>query len=138
MALAPSIESAIHHHLARAGACSLDELTALLPGYCWAQVFAALDRLTREGTGALTPPAPLPPSSRSPLIELPWSAKVTPTARAGRGLTWGCCTRRRYARTGTSFTRWITPGTPPQTRRSCRIGPQKDPLNDAGTPFISL
>ena len=53
------IASAIHHQLARAGACSLDELTALLPGYCWAQVFAAVDRLTREGTGALTHPAPL-------------------------------------------------------------------------------
>jgi len=58
MPLAPSIELAIHHQLARAGACSLDELTALLPGYCWAQVFAAVDRLTREGTVALTPPAP--------------------------------------------------------------------------------
>jgi hypothetical protein len=60
MALAYSlIESAVHHHLARAGTCSLDERTALLPGSCWALVFAALDRLTRAGTGALTLPAPL-------------------------------------------------------------------------------
>jgi hypothetical protein len=36
-------------------------------------------------------------------------------------------------RTGTSFKRWITPGRPPQARRSCRIGPQKDPLE--GAPY---
>jgi len=52
------IESAIHQQLARAGTCSLDELAALLPGYSWAQVFAAVDRLTREGTVALQHPAP--------------------------------------------------------------------------------
>ena len=52
------IESAIHQQLARAGTCSLDELAALLPGYSWAQVFAAVDRLTREGTVALKHPAP--------------------------------------------------------------------------------
>lgn len=53
-----SIESAIHQQLARAGTCSLDELAALLPCYSWAQVFAAVDRLTREGTVALKHPAP--------------------------------------------------------------------------------
>ena len=47
------IESAIHQQLARAGTCSLDELAAQLPSYSWAQVFAAVDRLTREGTIAL-------------------------------------------------------------------------------------
>jgi hypothetical protein len=52
------IESAIHQQLVRAGTCSLDELAALLPGYSWAQVFAAVDRLTREGTVALKHPAP--------------------------------------------------------------------------------
>jgi hypothetical protein len=52
------IESAIHQQLTRAGTCSLDELAALLPGYSWAQVFAAVDRLTREGTVALKHPAP--------------------------------------------------------------------------------
>lgn len=52
------IESAIHQQLARAGTCSLDELAALLPSYSWAQVFAAVDRLTREGTVALKHPAP--------------------------------------------------------------------------------
>jgi DNA-binding transcriptional regulator PaaX len=56
MTLAYSIESAIHQQLARAGTCSLDELAALLPGYSWAQVFAAVDRMTREGTVALKHP----------------------------------------------------------------------------------
>ena len=50
------LESAIHQELARVGTCSLDELAALLPGYSWAQVFAAVDRMTREGTVALKHP----------------------------------------------------------------------------------
>ena len=58
MAQAYLIESAIHQQLARVGTCSLDELAALLPGYSWAQVFAAVDRLTREGTVSLRHPAP--------------------------------------------------------------------------------
>jgi hypothetical protein len=58
MAQAYLIESSIHQQLDRAGTCSLDELAALLPGYSWAQVFAAVDRLTREGTVALKHPAP--------------------------------------------------------------------------------
>jgi len=58
MAQALSIESAIHQQLARAGTCSLDELAALLPVYSWCQVFAAVDRLTREGTVSLKHAAP--------------------------------------------------------------------------------
>ena len=58
MAQAYSLESAIHQQLARVGTCSLDELAALLPGYSWAQVFAAVDRLTREGTVSLRHPGP--------------------------------------------------------------------------------
>jgi len=58
MAQAYSIESAIHQQLARAGTCSLDELAALLPGYSWAQVFAAVDRMTREGTVTVKHPGP--------------------------------------------------------------------------------
>jgi hypothetical protein len=58
MAQGSSIDSAIHQQLARAGTCSLDELAALLPLYSWGQVFAAVDRLTREGTVALKHPAP--------------------------------------------------------------------------------
>ena len=59
MAQAYSVESAIQQQLARVGTCSLDELIALLPGYSWAQVFAAVDRLTREGTVTLQHPGPL-------------------------------------------------------------------------------
>ena len=58
MAQALSIESAIQQQLARAGTCSLDDLAALLPGYSWGQVFAAVDRMTREGIVALKHPAP--------------------------------------------------------------------------------
>lgn len=54
-----SLESAIRQELARVGTCTLDELVALLPGYSWAQVFAAVDRLTREGTVTLQHPDPL-------------------------------------------------------------------------------
>jgi hypothetical protein len=58
MAQSSSIESAIHRQLVRVGTCSLDELAALLPVYSWGQVFAAVDRLTREGTVTLTHPGP--------------------------------------------------------------------------------
>jgi hypothetical protein len=52
------IESAIQQQLALVGTCSLDELADLLPGYSWGQVFAAVDRLTREGTVTLKHPGP--------------------------------------------------------------------------------
>ena len=52
------LESEIHRQLAQVDSCSLDELAALLPGYSWAQVFSAVDRLTRGGTVTLTHPAP--------------------------------------------------------------------------------
>jgi hypothetical protein len=58
MAQAYSLESAIHQQLARVGTCSLDELAALMTGYSWAQIFSAVDRMTREGTVALTHPGP--------------------------------------------------------------------------------
>ena len=53
-----SLESAIHQQLARVNSCSLDELASLLPGYSWAQVFFAVDRMTREGTVTLKHPGP--------------------------------------------------------------------------------
>jgi len=58
MAQAYSIDSAIRQQLAMVGSCSLDELAALLPVYSWAQVFSAVDRLTRDGTVSLKHPAP--------------------------------------------------------------------------------
>lgn len=54
-----SLESAIHQKLAQLGTCSLDELATLLPDHSWVQVFAAVDRLTRNGTVTLKHPAPL-------------------------------------------------------------------------------
>ena len=75
MALAHSIESAIHQQLARAGTRSLDELMPQLPGYSRTQVFAAVDRLTRAGTVALTHPAPFHFFSHSHRIEPPRSAR---------------------------------------------------------------
>lgn len=53
-----SIDSAIRRKLTQVGACSLDELADLLPGSSWAQVFSAVDRMTREGTVILTHPDP--------------------------------------------------------------------------------
>lgn len=58
MAQRYSLESAIQQQLSQVGTCSLEELAFLLPGYSWAQVFSAVDRLTREGTIALNHPAP--------------------------------------------------------------------------------
>jgi len=43
------VESAILETLERGGPCSLDELYQTLSAYSWNQVFAAVDRLTRNG-----------------------------------------------------------------------------------------
>lgn len=45
-----SLDSAIHHVLARVGTCTLEALAGRLPSYSWSQVFAAVDRLSRGGT----------------------------------------------------------------------------------------
>jgi hypothetical protein len=58
MADAYWLDLAIQQQLARVGTCSLEELAALLPEYSWAQVFAAADRLTRDGTVTLMHQAP--------------------------------------------------------------------------------
>jgi hypothetical protein len=46
----PSVDSVIYHEVIGLVSCTLDELTQRLPGYSWAQVFAAVDRLSRRGT----------------------------------------------------------------------------------------
>jgi hypothetical protein len=51
-----SRESAIRQVLARTDTCSLEELNERLPYYSWSQVFAAVDRLNREGTVTLQRP----------------------------------------------------------------------------------
>ena len=51
-----ALESAIHQELARVGTCTLEELNERLPYSSWNQVFAAVDRLSREGTVILQRP----------------------------------------------------------------------------------
>jgi hypothetical protein len=46
----PSVDSVICHEVTGLVSCTFDELVQRLPAYSWAQVFAAVDRLSREGT----------------------------------------------------------------------------------------
>ena len=48
-----SLDSAIHHVLARVGTCTLEALAERLPSYSSSQMFAAVDRLSRGGTVTL-------------------------------------------------------------------------------------
>jgi len=48
-----SLESAIRQELAQVGTCTLEELNERLPYYSWNQVFAEVDRLSREGAVVL-------------------------------------------------------------------------------------
>ena len=50
------LESTIRQELARVGTCTLEELNERLPYYSWNQVFAAVDRLNREGAVTLQRP----------------------------------------------------------------------------------
>jgi hypothetical protein len=56
MAQKPAIEAAIQNELAQVGACTLEELIERLPYYSWNQVFAVVDRLSREGAVVLRRP----------------------------------------------------------------------------------
>jgi predicted DNA-binding transcriptional regulator len=47
---APSVDCIIYQEVIGLVSCTLDELVQQLPGYSWAQVFAAVDRLSRRGT----------------------------------------------------------------------------------------
>jgi hypothetical protein len=51
-----SLESAIRQILAQVGTCTLEELNDRLPYSSWNQVFAAVDRLNREGAVTLQRP----------------------------------------------------------------------------------
>ncbi len=46
----PIVDSVICRELAGIGPCTFDELAHRLPTYSWAQVFSAVDRLSRQGT----------------------------------------------------------------------------------------
>ena len=48
-AYAPGVESVICHEVTSLVSCTLDELVQRLPTYSWAEVFAAVDRLSRQG-----------------------------------------------------------------------------------------
>jgi lysine/ornithine N-monooxygenase len=46
----PSVDSVICQEVTSLVSCPFDELVGRLPAYSWAQVFAAVDRLSRQGT----------------------------------------------------------------------------------------
>jgi len=49
-----SVDSVIYQEVIGLVSCTLDELAHRLPAYSWAQVFAAVDRLSRRGTLTLS------------------------------------------------------------------------------------
>jgi len=49
-----SFDSVICHEVTSLVSCTFDELVQRLPAYSWAQVFAAVDRLSRQGTLTLS------------------------------------------------------------------------------------
>lgn len=46
----PTVDSVICREIINVGSCTFDELVHRLPTYSWAQVFSAVDRLSRQGT----------------------------------------------------------------------------------------
>lgn len=51
------VDQAIIEELTALGACQVEEMVERLTGFTWNQVFAAIDRLSRDGTLALQHPA---------------------------------------------------------------------------------
>ena len=51
---APSVDSVICHEVTSRVSCTFEDLVQKLPAYSWAQVFAAVDRLSRQGTLTLS------------------------------------------------------------------------------------
>lgn len=47
---APSVDAVMCREITGVGSCTFDELVHRLPTYSWAQVFSAVDRLSRQGT----------------------------------------------------------------------------------------
>jgi hypothetical protein len=46
----PCVDSAIYHEVTNRVSCTLDDLLQRLPAYSWAEVFAGVDRLSRQRT----------------------------------------------------------------------------------------
>ena len=65
------LDSAILEELAQGSTCTLEALTERLPSYSWSQVFAAVDRLTRDGTVAIKHSGPVLCLSRSHRVDPP-------------------------------------------------------------------
>ena len=73
----PCVDSVICQEVTNQVSCTFDELTRRLPTYSWAQVFEAVDRLSRKGALTLRrascfgyvvsigPDAPTPQSSQN-------------------------------------------------------------------------
>ena len=70
----PSVDSVICHEVTGLVSCTFDELAERLPAYSWAQVFEAVDRLSRQGAltlsrascfGYVVSIGPLPPPIQS-------------------------------------------------------------------------
>ena len=68
-----SLDSVICHEVTSLASCTFDELVQRLPAYSWAQVFSAVDRLSRQGTltisrtrcfGYVVSIGPAPPTSQ--------------------------------------------------------------------------
>ena len=49
-----SVDLVICQEVTSLVSCTFDELVQRLPAYSWAQVFAAVDRLSRQGTLAIS------------------------------------------------------------------------------------
>lgn len=58
MTCAREIEKNVLQDLEQRGPCSIEEMVKRLPGYTWNQVFAAVDRLSRDAKVALRHPSP--------------------------------------------------------------------------------
>jgi hypothetical protein len=70
----PSVDSVICQEVIGRMSCTFDELIQRLPAYSWAQLFAAVDRLSRQGTltvsrtrcfGYVVSVGPAPPTPQS-------------------------------------------------------------------------
>jgi hypothetical protein len=70
----PSVDSIICREVSSLVSCTFDDLVQRLPAYSWAQLFSAVDRLSRQGTltvsrtrcfGYVVSIGPSPPIPRS-------------------------------------------------------------------------
>ena len=113
----PSVDSVISHEVTNLVSCTLYELAQRLPAYSWAQVFSAVDRLTRQGTLGLSrtsrfcyvlpvglePPIPDLRKTRGAILYLGEIVIRYSAAVYGREINVHSCLKRR-ASTARNFT----------------------------------